>query len=50
MAPTKAGAVPIAILIHESQTEASYTSAFSFMKSTYPTCFGGQKVIQYNIQ
>ncbi|KAJ8913145.1 hypothetical protein NQ315_006063, partial [Exocentrus adspersus] len=43
MAPTKAGAVPIAILIHENQTEASYTSAFSFLKSKYPTCFGGQE-------
>lgn len=32
MAPTKAGAIPIAILIHESQTEESYTSAFFFIE------------------
>jgi len=41
---SKAGAVPIAVLLHEAQTTQSYEHAFALVKSTFPTAFGGQTV------
>jgi hypothetical protein len=41
---TSAGAVPIGILIHESQSKEGYTEAFSMLKENFPQCFGGEKV------
>ncbi|KAK3922522.1 Ankyrin repeat and sterile alpha motif domain-containing protein 1B, partial [Frankliniella fusca] len=38
---TKAGAVPIAVLIHESQSEICYTKAFRMFRETFPEGFGG---------
>ncbi|KAK3916595.1 Photosystem II reaction center Psb28 protein [Frankliniella fusca] len=40
---TKGGAVPIAILIHSSQSTECYTKAYNLLKSNYPKCFGGKE-------
>jgi len=37
---TKAGAVPIALLLHPRQSAESYKTAFGFLKLIYPKCFG----------
>ncbi|CAI6354836.1 unnamed protein product [Macrosiphum euphorbiae] len=37
---TKAGAVPIALLLHPGQSTESYKTAFGFLKLIYPKCFG----------
>jgi hypothetical protein len=42
---TKAGAVPIGVVIHESQSTAGYTDAFAMLTEHFPKCFGGEKVI-----
>lgn len=42
---SKAGAIPIAILIHYGQTEESYKGALSLLKLSFPLCFGGKEVI-----
>lgn len=41
---SKAGAIPIAIIIHQGVSEESYTIAFSMLKQYYPLCFGGKEV------
>ncbi|KAL5238208.1 hypothetical protein ACI65C_005618 [Semiaphis heraclei] len=41
LSPSKAGAIPLAILIHEGQTEESYIGALSLLKNNFPNCFGG---------
>ncbi|KAK8759618.1 hypothetical protein V5799_002751 [Amblyomma americanum] len=41
---TKAGAVPIAVLIHSSQSREGYSLAFQLLKHCYPTCFGNREV------
>ena len=41
---TKAGGVPIAVMLHLSQITESYTNAFSLLKETNPLCFGGKEV------
>ncbi|KAH7936586.1 hypothetical protein HPB49_001562 [Dermacentor silvarum] len=38
---TNAGAVPVAVLIHNSQSAECYRTAFTLLKENYPTCFGG---------
>ncbi|KAK3907383.1 PTS system glucose-specific EIICBA component, partial [Frankliniella fusca] len=40
---TKGGAVPIAILIHSSQSTECYSKAYNLLKSNYPKCFGGKE-------
>ncbi|KAL1420501.1 hypothetical protein MTO96_004535 [Rhipicephalus appendiculatus] len=40
LAATNAGAVPIAVLIHNSQSAQGYCTAFMLLKDTFPTCFG----------
>ncbi|XP_077511062.1 uncharacterized protein LOC144121629 [Amblyomma americanum] len=40
---TKAGAVPIAVLIHSSQSREGYSLAFQLLKHCYPTCFGNRE-------
>ncbi|XP_075731962.1 uncharacterized protein LOC119187259 [Rhipicephalus microplus] len=40
LAATNAGAVPIAVLIHNSQSAQGYCTAFTLLKDTFPTCFG----------
>lgn len=42
---TKVGAIPLCILLHESQTKECYTQAFSVVKDTFPNCFGGGKEV-----
>lgn len=44
LAATKAGALPIATLIHDSQTKENYITAFTLLKSTMLNCFGGNSV------
>lgn len=41
---SKAGAIPIAILIHYGESEESYVGAFNLLKSMFPQCFGGREV------
>ncbi|XP_065306334.1 uncharacterized protein [Dermacentor albipictus] len=38
---TPVGAIPIAVLMHNSQTTESYKTAFGLLKQKYPFCFGG---------
>ncbi|XP_075736748.1 uncharacterized protein LOC142776645 isoform X2 [Rhipicephalus microplus] len=44
LAATKAGAIAIAVLIHNSKSAQGYTAAFSLLKETYQLCFGGLTV------
>lgn len=44
---TKAGAVPIAVLIHSSQTKEGYGLAFHLLKQRYPLCFGNKEVLAF---
>ncbi|XP_077548927.1 uncharacterized protein LOC144162321 [Haemaphysalis longicornis] len=41
LAATSAGAVPIAVLLHNAQTAEAYATAFTLLKEAYPLCFGG---------
>ncbi|XP_077552240.1 uncharacterized protein LOC144166601 isoform X2 [Haemaphysalis longicornis] len=41
LAPSRAGAVPIAVLIHSEQSTEGYQMAFELLRSTHPQCFGG---------
>jgi len=41
---SKAGAIPMAALLHSDLTEESYSTAFGLLKQHYPTCFGGNTV------
>ncbi|XP_052126608.1 uncharacterized protein LOC127750093 [Frankliniella occidentalis] len=43
---TKAGAIPIGILLNEAQTTESYERAFSLFKEIYPNAFGGKEYPQ----
>lgn len=42
---TKVGAIPLSVLLHESQTKECYYEAFTLLKVTFPKCFGGKEVI-----
>ncbi|CAN7949162.1 unnamed protein product, partial [Ixodes hexagonus] len=41
LAATKAGAIPLAVVIHCSQSTQGYSTAFGLVKQNYPLCFGG---------
>lgn len=41
---TKVGALPLAVLMHPTQTFENYASAFTLLKENFPKCFGGQEV------
>ncbi|KAL5239398.1 hypothetical protein ACI65C_006808 [Semiaphis heraclei] len=41
LTPSKAGAIPLAILIHNGESEENYTNAFNLLKNKFPLCFGG---------
>ncbi|KAH8021050.1 hypothetical protein HPB51_012334 [Rhipicephalus microplus] len=43
---TKAGAVPLAVLIHKEQSTDGYLAAFKLLKEAPPLCFGGQPAPQ----
>ncbi|KAH8008725.1 hypothetical protein HPB51_003372 [Rhipicephalus microplus] len=40
---TKAGAVPVAVVLHSSQTRDCYRAASQLLKEKYPTCFGNNQ-------
>ncbi|KAK3923362.1 Protein N-lysine methyltransferase METTL21A [Frankliniella fusca] len=40
---TSGGAVPIAILIHDTQSTDGYTKAYNLLKTNYSLCFGGKE-------
>lgn len=42
---TKAGAVPIGVLIHSSQSTCGYEVAFRLLKHHSPLCFGNAQVL-----
>ncbi|EEC09299.1 hypothetical protein IscW_ISCW019942, partial [Ixodes scapularis] len=42
---TPAGAIPLAVLLHSSQSTESYTAAFRLLKQNYPLCFGGAHIM-----
>ncbi|KAL1426230.1 hypothetical protein MTO96_018355 [Rhipicephalus appendiculatus] len=42
---TKAGAVPLAVLIYKEQSTDGYLAAFKLLKEAHPLCFGGQPVM-----
>ncbi|CAI6369766.1 unnamed protein product [Macrosiphum euphorbiae] len=44
LAVSNAGAVPIAMIMHEGQSSDSYKNAFGLLKKHYPLCFGGNEV------
>ncbi|CAN7999700.1 unnamed protein product, partial [Ixodes hexagonus] len=46
LAATKAGAIPLAVLLHNCQSADSYAHAFHLLKSSYTACFGGAHVPQ----
>lgn len=48
LSPSKAGAIPLAIMIHEGQTEESYIGALSLLQKNFPNCFGGIEVKIHN--
>jgi len=41
-----AGALPLAILLHEGQSTEAYKSALSLLQLHYPHCFNGRPVCQ----
>jgi hypothetical protein len=41
---SKAGAMPIGLLLHGQQTKDNYLLAFSLFKRIYPNAFGGEQV------
>lgn len=47
LTPSKAGAIPLAILIHNGESEESYTNAFNLLQNNFPFCFGGNSVSNF---
>ena len=41
---SKAGAIPIAVLLHEGQSAESYQAAFALLQYHCPDCFGGRQI------
>lgn len=44
LAVTKAGAIPVAVFVHEAQSSASYKRAFLLFKENFPKAFGMNSV------
>ncbi|GFS81935.1 uncharacterized protein TNCV_2497221 [Trichonephila clavipes] len=42
LSATKVGALPLAVMIHASQSIQNYINAFQLLKMNFPQCFGGQ--------
>ncbi|GFT14182.1 SWIM-type domain-containing protein [Trichonephila clavipes] len=42
LSATKIGALPLAVMIHVSQSIQNYINAFQLLKMNFPQCFGGQ--------
>ncbi|GFU35394.1 SWIM-type domain-containing protein [Trichonephila clavipes] len=49
LSATKVGALPLAVMIHASQSIQNYINAFQLLKMNFPQCFGGQDVIYQNL-
>ncbi|GFW26807.1 SWIM-type domain-containing protein [Trichonephila clavipes] len=45
LSATKVGALPLAVMIHASQSIQNYINAFQLLKMNFPQCFGGQDVM-----
>lgn len=45
--PSKAGALPLAILIHDEESERSYTNAFTLLKDNFLFVLGGKSVSHF---
>lgn len=43
LTPSKAEAIPLAILIHNGESVESYTDAFNLLKNNFSFCFGKQQ-------
>jgi len=43
-----AGAIPVAVLIHEGQSAESYEAAFSLLRQHHSQCFNGREVCENN--
>jgi len=41
---SKAGAIPVAVLLHEGQSAESYQAAFALLQQHCPDCFNGRQV------
>jgi len=41
---SKAGAIPLAVLLHEGQSAESYQAAFAMLQQHCPDCFNGRQV------
>jgi len=44
MTATKAGAVPIAVLLHKNKSEEDYAAAYKLLVREFPKCFGKKEV------
>ncbi|GFV75450.1 SWIM-type domain-containing protein [Trichonephila clavipes] len=42
LSATKVGALPLAVMIHASQSFQNFINAFQLLKMNFPQCFGGQ--------
>ncbi|GFY31643.1 SWIM-type domain-containing protein [Trichonephila clavipes] len=47
LSATKVGALPLAVMIHASQSIQNYINAFQLLKMNFPQCFGGQDVRRF---
>ncbi|GFW10546.1 SWIM-type domain-containing protein [Trichonephila clavipes] len=47
LSATKVGALPLAVMIHASQSIQNYINAFQLLKMNFPQCFGGQDVSRF---
>lgn len=48
LTPSKAGAIPLAVIIHEGQSENSYIEIFTFLQNNFPLNFGDHEVKHNN--
>lgn len=46
---TKAGGIPIGVLLHPYQTAENYAKAFSLLQKTVKHCFGGREVKHFHL-
>ncbi|GFU19463.1 SWIM-type domain-containing protein [Trichonephila clavipes] len=47
LSATKVGTLPLAVMIHASQSIQNYINAFQLLKMNFPQCFGGQDVRRF---
>lgn len=44
---TKAGGIPLAVLLYSNQTAENYSDAFTLLKDNAQFCFGGEEVSHF---